>query len=95
MPRPHRRQQELHPVQQWREHVGVTQKSLARACGITQGAISHVENYKRIVVGNVLEALRRVTGLPTDAFVRPRQFLQEQPNFLRRVPRRPPPSLGA
>lgn len=90
MPRPHRQHETPHPLLQWREHVGMSQADLAKACGITQGAVSHIENYFRIAVGDVLERLRRVTGLPTDAFVRPREFLQEQPNFLRRVSRRRP-----
>jgi transcriptional regulator with XRE-family HTH domain len=90
MPRPHKEHDTPHPLQQWRAHVGMSQADLAKACGLTQGAISHIENYNRIAVSDALEVLRRVTGLPTDAFVRPRQFLQEHPNFLRRVSRRRP-----
>jgi transcriptional regulator with XRE-family HTH domain len=90
MSRPHQQQQTPHPLHQWRDHVGLSQDELAQACGITQGMVSHIENYRRIALGSVLEALRRVTNLPTDAFVRPRAFLQEQPNFLRRISKKRP-----
>jgi transcriptional regulator with XRE-family HTH domain len=95
MPRPPKPHPVPHPLQQWREQVGMTQGALAKACGLTQGMISHIENRRRIALGDALEALLRVTGLPTDAFIRPDQFLREHPDYFQRRRtrrrRRPPP----
>jgi transcriptional regulator with XRE-family HTH domain len=81
-----------HPLRLWRNRYGITQGQLAQRTGLTQGAISHFEQYIRIPVGDVLEELRRHTGLPTDAFVRPMQFLREDPDFLQKY--RPPAEEG-
>jgi transcriptional regulator with XRE-family HTH domain len=82
-----------HPLRQWRERYGVSQDQLASLAGLTQGMISHIERYFRIPLDNALEALLKQTGLPTDAFIRPERFLEEQPDFLRRY-RRPGKGRG-
>ena len=90
MPRRPRRQDKplaIHPLRQWRQRYRVTQEQLAAACGVTQEMISRIEGWRRTPAGDTLEALRRETGLPTDAFVRPEPFLTEQPNFLDHYPR--------
>jgi Helix-turn-helix domain len=78
----------LHPLLHWRVEYGVTQQELVERAGVTQGAISHFEQYIRRPLPDALERLRSYTGLPTDAFIRPEQFLREEPNFLRKY-RRP------
>jgi transcriptional regulator with XRE-family HTH domain len=80
----------IHPLAQWRKHHGWTQKQLASACGLTQGMVAHIENYRRIPIRESLERLLEVTGLPTDALVRPERFLAEHPDFLQ-IPSPPNP----
>jgi transcriptional regulator with XRE-family HTH domain len=91
MPRRPRTDKPPHPLRQWREHHGLTQAQVAEACGVTQGMVSHIEQYVRIPLGDTLERLRAYTGLSTDAFIRPERFMVEQPDFLRRLRPRPRP----
>jgi transcriptional regulator with XRE-family HTH domain len=76
-----------HPLARWRKFHGWTQTQLAEACGLSHSMITHVENYRRIPLREALERLLDVTGLPTDALVRPERFLAAHPNFLRRPPK--------
>ena len=75
-----------HPLQQWREAHGLSQGQLSARAGVKQGTISSLEVYRRIALGAVLDRLRRATGLPTDAFVRPEVFLAEHPEFTASLP---------
>jgi transcriptional regulator with XRE-family HTH domain len=68
----------------------ITQAQLAQACQISQGQLSKIETFQQLPLRDVLERLRNYTGLPTDAFIRPKQFLDEQPDFLAQT--RPPAS---
>ncbi len=79
-----------HPLRQWREQHDLSQDQLAEITGLTQGMITHIERYFRIPLGQALERLRASTGLPTDAFIRPEHFIEEQPDFLQKY-RRPSP----
>jgi transcriptional regulator with XRE-family HTH domain len=74
----------LHPLTRWRNYHGWTQVELAEASGLSQSHIAAIENYQRIPIRDSLERLLDVTGLPTDALVRPERFLAAHPNFLRR-----------
>jgi transcriptional regulator with XRE-family HTH domain len=74
----------IHPLRAWRHRHEVSQAHLAELTGLTQAFISLIERYRNIPLGHALEALRRITGLPTDAFIRSRQFLLEHPDFLGR-----------
>jgi transcriptional regulator with XRE-family HTH domain len=85
-----KRLQQIHPLRQWREQEGKSQQEVADACHLTQAMISLIESGLRIPLGDALEALRSYTGLPTDAFIRPEHFLQENPGFFERRRRRPP-----
>jgi hypothetical protein len=71
-----------HPLFLWRRKYEVSQGELAELTGITQPYISLIERYRNAPMGEALERLRWTTGLATDAFVRPRAFLIEQPYFL-------------
>jgi len=72
----------IHPLLQWREKYRVSQQEIERACGVTQGMLSKIENLQRIPLRENLEKLLDYTGLPTDAFIRPKHFLREHPHFL-------------
>ncbi len=74
----------IHPLRAWRRRHEVSQAHLAELTGLTQAFISLIERYHNIPLGDALESLRRITGLPTDAFIRSRQFLLEYPDFLGR-----------
>jgi transcriptional regulator with XRE-family HTH domain len=74
----------IHPLRAWRQRHEVSQTHLAELTGLTQAFISLIERYRNIPLGDALESLRRITGLPTDAFIRSRQFLIEHPDFLGR-----------
>ena len=76
-----------HPLTRWRNYHGWTQVELAEASGLSQSHIAAIENYQRIPIRESLERLLDVTGLPTDALVRPERFLAAHPNFLRRPPK--------
>ena len=73
-----------HPLRAWRQRHEVSQAHLAELTGLTQAFISLIERYHNIPLGDALESLRRITGLPTDAFIRPLRFLLEHPDFLGR-----------
>ena len=81
--------QQDHPLRLWRLEADLSQEQVAEACDLTQATISYIESGKKVPRGEVLERLRAYTGLPTDAFVRWRHFLTEEPNFLRKYRRRP------
>jgi DNA-binding XRE family transcriptional regulator len=81
MPRRRQHTKPTHPLARWRAIHEVTQVQLAKATGLTQGMIAHIENYRHIPVRESLERLLAFTGIPTDAFVRGEQFLREQPDF--------------
>jgi len=76
-----------HPLARWRKLHGWSQKQLAEACGLSQGMVAHIEGFRRIPLRDSLERLLDVTGLPTDALVRPERFLEAHPDFL--TPRPP------
>lgn len=75
----------LHPLKQWRLYFGVTQQELSRQCQIGQSHLSKIEHFDQVPIRDMLERLKSYTGLPTDALVRPRQFLEEDPDFLSRT----------
>lgn len=72
----------FHPLMQWRARYRVTQEQMSKACEVSQGQLSKIERFQQVPLRDLLERLRSYTGLPTDAFIRPIQFLEEQPNFL-------------
>lgn len=74
----------MHPLRAWRERHQVSQRCLANLTCLSQPFISRIENYHDVPLGEYLERLRYKTGLPTDAFIRPLQFLLEYPDFLGR-----------
>jgi transcriptional regulator with XRE-family HTH domain len=74
----------IHPLRAWRHRHEVSQTHLANLTGLTQAFISLIERYRNIPLGDALKSLRRITGLPTDAFIRSRHFLREHPDFLGR-----------
>jgi transcriptional regulator with XRE-family HTH domain len=88
MPPRRKRLERTHPLRQWRDAHGLSQQAVAEACRLSQAMISYIELGLRIPLDDALEALRSYTGLPTDAFIRPEQFLQEEPNFLRKYAKR-------
>jgi transcriptional regulator with XRE-family HTH domain len=59
-----------------------TQRQVAEACGLTQGMVACIENYRRVPARESLERLINVTGLPAEALVLPGRFLSEHPDFL-------------
>lgn len=71
-----------HPLAQWRARHMITQVQLSKACRMSQGQLSKIETFQQLPLRDVLERLRDYTGLPTDAFIRPKQFLDEHPDFL-------------
>jgi hypothetical protein len=79
------------PLRRWRTAKCWTQAELAAHCGIKQNTISRYERAEHIPVRDHLEALISVTGLPTDALVRPEHFLEEHPDFLSLPPSEDPP----
>jgi transcriptional regulator with XRE-family HTH domain len=74
---------EGHPLVQWRARFRVTQVQLSQACQLSQSQVSKIERGQLFPLRESLERLRTYTGLPTDAFIRPQQFLEEHPDFLR------------
>lgn len=76
---------DLHPLTQWRARYEVTQDQMAEACHISQGQLSKIERFQQLPLRDMLERLRTYTGLPTDAFIRPLQFVQEEPDFMTRT----------
>lgn len=74
----------MHPLRTWRQRYEVSQEELADLTGLTQSFISLIERYVNKPQDEALEALRKVTGLPTDAFIRARYFLVEYPDFFER-----------
>jgi transcriptional regulator with XRE-family HTH domain len=75
----------IHPLTHWRHQHHVTQEELSQLTGLSQQEISLIERWRRIPRGEALERLLSHTSLPTDALVRPRQFLAANPQFLRRT----------
>ena len=92
MPRRRKPQSELlsdvHPLAQWRARYHVTQQEISKLCEVSQGQLSKIEHFQQLPIREMLERLRDYTGLPTDAFIRPTQFLEEEPDFMSRA--RPP-----
>jgi transcriptional regulator with XRE-family HTH domain len=74
----------MHPLRAWRKRHHVSQQELADLVDVTQSFISLIERYINKPQEDALEKLRRITGLPTDAFIRPIPFLIECPDFLGR-----------
>jgi len=74
-----------HPLTHWRQQHHVTQEELSQLTGLSQQEISLIERWRRIPRGEALERFLRHTSLPTDALVRPHQFLAANPQFLRRT----------
>jgi transcriptional regulator with XRE-family HTH domain len=80
-----------HPLRLWREAHNLSQKEVAEACQMTQAMISYIEAGKKLPWRDALESLRTYTGLPTDAFLRWREFMAEvggEEKFLRKYGRR-------
>jgi transcriptional regulator with XRE-family HTH domain len=80
-----------HPLRLWREAHNLSQQEVADACELTQAMISYIEADKKLPWRDALERLRTYTGLPLDAFLRWREFLQEiggEEGFLRKYGRR-------
>jgi transcriptional regulator with XRE-family HTH domain len=75
----------IHPLTHWRQQHQLTQQELSAITGLSQQEISLIERWRRIPRGAALERLLRHTGLPTDALVRPKEFLAAHPEFLRRT----------
>jgi transcriptional regulator with XRE-family HTH domain len=71
------------PLKRWRRQAGLTQAALAAQCGVRVNTIARWERGEQLPRGDYLETLLRVTGLPTDAVVRPTRFLVAHADFLR------------
>jgi transcriptional regulator with XRE-family HTH domain len=71
----------VHPLVRWRQQYQVTQQELSDLTSLTQQEISLIERWQRIPRGDSLERLISTTHLPTDALVRPRKFLEANPDF--------------
>jgi transcriptional regulator with XRE-family HTH domain len=71
------------PLKRWRRQAGLSQAALAAQCGVRGNTIARWERGEHLPRGDYLEILLRVTGLPTDAVVRPTRFLAAHPDFLR------------
>jgi hypothetical protein len=69
------------PLKRWRQ-PGLTQAALAARCGVQVNTIARWERGEHVPRGDELETLLQVTGLPTDALVRPPRFLDAHPAFL-------------
>lgn len=69
-----------HPLLLWREAHGMLQKDLAVAIGVSIGTLSQIENWNRIPLGDKLERLLTLTGLSTDALVRPQYYVRVHPD---------------
>jgi transcriptional regulator with XRE-family HTH domain len=89
------------PLKRWRRQAGLTQAALAARCGVRVNTIARWERGEHVPWGNYLETLLHLTGLPTDALVRPTRFLAVHPDFLcdyaspaLRRGRPPPPSTA-
>jgi hypothetical protein len=70
-----------HPLRQWRDQHDVSQDELAELAGVGQGMISHIERYFRVPRKSTLIKLQEKTGLPTDAFMFPERFLEQNPDY--------------
>lgn len=78
-----------HPLAQWRALHRVTQEEVARRCDVSQPHLSKIEHFEQIPIRDMLERLLAYTGLPVEAFVRPRHFLEHDPHFLGRLEPKP------
>lgn len=65
-----------HPMREWRRENGKTLQDVADAVGVTQPHLSEVENWKNDPSLDLTARLREYTGLPMEAFVRPREPAQ-------------------
>jgi transcriptional regulator with XRE-family HTH domain len=86
-----RRRQRLegpHPLRLWREHRGLSQQAFAEACRVSQPMVSQIEAGLRVPLNAILERLLDYTGLPAEAFLLPKRFLEQNPNFLQKYGRR-------
>jgi transcriptional regulator with XRE-family HTH domain len=77
MPARRPRTPENHPLRLWREAHDLSQQEVAEACQLTQAMISYIEAGKKLPWRDALDNLRTYTGLPTDAFLRWREFMNE------------------
>jgi hypothetical protein len=82
MPRRRQHRKPDHPLTRWRHAHRINQVPLAKATGMSQAMIAHIENYRHVPARENLEALLAYTGLPTDALIRGEQFLLDHPNFM-------------
>lgn len=78
-----------HPVKRWRRKYHLTQAQLAERCGVRVNTVARWERGEQIPRGAYLDRLLDLTGLPTDAVVRPARFLDEHPTFLQEAPEGP------
>ena len=70
----------------------MTQDQLAAWLHMTQGGVSHLENYRRRDLRlETLSTLLEYTGLPMQAISQPEQFVREHPDFLKTC-KAPPPA---
>jgi len=81
-----------HPLGRWRWRHEVSQKELAERCGLTQQAISAYEVGERVPRGEELKRLHAVTGIPIEALVLPKEYLEAHPDYL--LGPRPPERRG-
>lgn len=59
----------VHPVRAWREHRELTLHALAEKCGVTDAALSQIENGKREPSVKLLKAIAEVLSVDLDDLV--------------------------
>jgi transcriptional regulator with XRE-family HTH domain len=70
------------PLKRWRRQQDWTKAELARRIAVRVNTIARWERAEQCPRGEYLEKLLDLTGLPTDALVRPLRFLEAHPEFL-------------
>jgi transcriptional regulator with XRE-family HTH domain len=71
-----------HPLKRWRRKHNLTQAQVAERCDVRANTVARWERGEQIPRGEYLDRLLDLTGLPTDAVIRPERFLAEHPDFL-------------
>jgi transcriptional regulator with XRE-family HTH domain len=66
----------------------MSQQEFADACQLSQPMVSQIESGLRVPLNAILERLLDYTGLPAEAFLLPKRFLEQNPNFLQKHTRR-------
>jgi transcriptional regulator with XRE-family HTH domain len=95
------------PLRRWRRSQNMTQKELARRCGVSHNTAARWEKAMdddgRIPTGDALLRLLELTQVPVEGLIHPQEYLQAHPEYLeawatgprgRGRPRKRPPEEG-